>query len=102
MYLYYRWQNTSLSITTTLEDATIAFILNFSKLCYHLVKSGNIKIAAIMQEEGTLHFPDLGEVTIDQVRITIKKMKKKLTYRISLNNVGTLTKLAISKVQKFE
>jgi hypothetical protein len=76
MYLYYRWQNTSLSITTTLEDATIAFILNFSKLCYHLVKSGNIKIAAIMQEEGTLHFPDLGEVTIDQVRITIKKMKK--------------------------
>ena len=86
MYLYYRWQNTSLSITTTLEDATIAFILNFSKLCYHLVKSGNIKIAAIMQEEGTLHFPDLGEVTIDQVRIAIKKWKK-LTYRISLNNV---------------
>jgi hypothetical protein len=76
MYLYYRWQNTSLSITTTLEDATIAFILNFSKLCYHLVKSGNIKIAAIMQEEGTLHFPDLGEVTIDQVRIEIKKNEK--------------------------
>lgn len=64
----HRWQNTSLSITTTLEDATIAFILNFSKLCYHLVKSGNIKIAAIMQDEGTLHFPDLGEVTIDQER----------------------------------
>ena len=77
---YYRWQNTSLSITTTLEDATIAFILNFSKLCYHLVKSGNIKIAAIMQEEGTLHFPDLGEVTIDQVQIKIKKMKKALIY----------------------
>ena len=29
-----------------------------------------------MQEEGTLHFPDLGEVTIDQVQIKIKKWKK--------------------------
>ena len=29
-----------------------------------------------MQDEGTLHFPDLGEVTIDQVQIKIKKMKK--------------------------
>ena len=57
-----------MSITTTLEDSTIAFILNFSKLCYHLVKSGNIKISAIMQEDATLHFPDLGEVTIDQER----------------------------------
>ena len=68
VFIFVRWQNTSLSITTTLEDATIAFVLNFSKLCYHLVKSGNIKIAAIMQENNTLHFPDLGEVTIDQER----------------------------------
>ena len=84
MYLYYRWQNTSLSITTTLEDATIAFILNFSKLCYHLVKSGNIKIAAIMQEEGTLHFPDLGEVTIDQVQIKTKNEKSSHIFLIFL------------------
>ena len=89
MYLYYRWQNTSLSITTTLEDATIAFILNFSKLCYHLVKSGNIKIAAIMQEEGTLHFPDLGEVTIDQVQIKIKN-EKKLTYIFDIFNISNI------------
>ena len=57
-----------MSITTTLEDATIAFVLNFAKLCYHLVKSGNIKISAIMEANNTLHFPDLGDVTIDQER----------------------------------
>ena len=64
----FRWQNTSLSITTTLEEATVAFVLSFAKLCYHLVKSGNIKIAAVMQANHSLHFPDLGEVTIDQER----------------------------------
>ena len=57
-----------MSITTTLEEATVAFVLSFAKLCYHLVKSGNIKIAAVMQANHSLHFPDLGEVTIDQER----------------------------------
>ena len=44
------------------------FVLNFAKLCYHLVRSGNIKISAIMQPNQTLTFPDLGGVTIDQER----------------------------------
>jgi len=64
----HRWQNTSLSVTTHLEEATVNFVLNFAKLCYHLVRSGNIKISAIMQPNQTLTFPDLGGVTIDQER----------------------------------
>ena len=64
----FRWQNTSLSVTTHLEEATVNFVLNFAKLCYHLVKSGNIKISAVMQANHTLNFPDLGDVTIDQER----------------------------------
>jgi hypothetical protein len=46
----------------------VSFILAFARLCYHLVKSGNIKISAIMQANSTLNFPDLGDVTIDQER----------------------------------
>ena len=57
-----------MSVTTHLEEATVNFVLNFAKLCYHLVKSGNIKISAVMQANHTLNFPDLGDVTIDQER----------------------------------
>lgn len=64
----HRWQNTSLALTTNLEETTIHFVLGFARLCYHLVKSGNIKISAIMQANNTLNFPDLGDVTIDQER----------------------------------
>ena len=48
-------------------------MMGFSRLCYHLVRTGNIKISAILstnQETGinTLSFPDLGDVTIDMDR----------------------------------
>ena len=42
-----------------------------------------------MQEEGTLHFPDLGEVTIDQVQIKIKN-EKKLTYIFDIFNISNI------------
>ena len=57
-----------MSVTTHLEEATVNFVLNFARLCYHLVKSGNIKISAIQTPNQTLTFPDLGAVTIDQER----------------------------------
>jgi len=68
-----RWQNTSLNMTTNLNAATISFMRGFSCLCYHLVRTGNIKISAILNEDNpatgnTLRFPDLGNVTIDQDR----------------------------------
>ena len=37
-----------------------------------------------MQEEGTLHFPDLGEVTIDQVQIKTKNEKSSHIFLIFL------------------
>ena len=47
----------------------------FQSLCYHLVKSGNIKMTALLNDgdtdaavNNTLSFPDLGGVCIDQVR----------------------------------
>ena len=59
-------------MTTNLNAATISFMRGFSCLCYHLVRTGNIKISAILNEDNpatgnTLRFPDLGNVTIDQV-----------------------------------
>lgn len=70
-----RWQNTSLQMTTSLTSSTVDFLLGFARLCYHLVKSGNIKMTAHLNVSGgdndvnnTLSFPDLGGVCIDQVR----------------------------------
>ena len=34
-------------MTTSLDNSTVDFLLNFSRLCYYLVKSGNIKMTAI-------------------------------------------------------
>ena len=71
-YLLIRWQNTSLNMTTNLAVSTIAFMKGFSCLCYHLVRTGNIKISAILSSNphsgNMLRFPDLGNVTIDQDR----------------------------------
>ncbi len=69
----FRWQNTSLQMTTSLDSATVDFLLNFSRICYFLVKSGNIKMSAYLSEvaDGSvLSFPDFadGAVTIDQYR----------------------------------
>ena len=70
-----RWQNTSLQMTTSLDSSTVDFLLGFARLCYHLVKSGNIKMTALLNDgdtdaavNNTLSFPDLGGVCIDQVR----------------------------------
>ena len=72
-----RWQNTSLQMTTSLDSSTVDFLLGFARLCYHLVKSGNIKMTALLNVDcggdtdavnNTLSFPDLGGVCIDQVR----------------------------------
>ena len=69
-----RWQNTSLQMTTSLDSSTVDFLLGFARLCYHLVKSGNIKMTALLNVcsdadmNNTLSFPDLGGVCIDQVR----------------------------------
>ena len=73
-----RWQNTSLQMTTSLDSSTVDFLLGFARLCYHLVKSGNIKMTALLNVGGdadmnnTLSFPDLGGVCIDQVRLEAK------------------------------
>jgi hypothetical protein len=71
----HRWQNTSLQITTNLEQPTVNFIVGFAKLCYHLVSTSRIKISAILTTDpehggGVLRFPELGNVTIDQVSLT--------------------------------
>ena len=61
-------------MTTSLDSTTVDFLLSFAKLCYHLVKSGNIKMAAVQAEVGsaiaggTLTFPDFDGVCIDQDR----------------------------------
>ena len=62
-------------MTTSLDSSTVDFLLGFARLCYHLVKSGNIKMTALLNDgdtdaavNNTLSFPDLGGVCIDQVR----------------------------------
>ena len=45
-------------------------MLGFSRLYYYLVKSGNIKISAVLSTNldtgvNTLSFPELGDVSID-------------------------------------
>ena len=68
----FRWQNTSLQITTNLETPTVNFIVGFAKLCYHLVSTSRIKISAVLSSDpshgSVLRFPELGDVMIDQVR----------------------------------
>ena len=68
-----RWQNTSLQLTTSLTSCTVSFMLGFSRLCYYLVKTGNIKISAVLSTNNdtgvnTLSFPELGDVCIDMDR----------------------------------
>ena len=46
-----RWQNSSLQMTTSLDVTTVDFLMGFARLCYHLVRSGNIKMAAVMQTD---------------------------------------------------
>jgi len=46
--------------------------VGFAKLCYHLVSTSKIKISAVLAKDpdhggGVLRFPELGNVTIDQV-----------------------------------
>ena len=71
---FLRWQNTSLQMTTNLHASTVDFLLGFARLCYHLVRSGNIKMKAVLNDgsgsdvSNTLTFPDFGGVSIDQVR----------------------------------
>lgn len=60
-------------MTTSLSSSTVDFLLGFARLCYHLVKSGNIKMTAIQShgphlDNGLLTFPDFGGVSIDQDR----------------------------------
>ena len=48
-------------------------MLGFSRLCYYLVKTGNIKISAVLSTNNdtgvnTLSFPELGDVCIDMDR----------------------------------
>ncbi|CAB4065157.1 unnamed protein product [Lepeophtheirus salmonis] len=68
----HRWQNTSLQLTSMLEEETVSFLLGFARLCYHLVRTGNIKMSARLVKNETeyrLFFPDLGnDVSIDQER----------------------------------
>ena len=57
-------------MTTSLIPSTVSFMLGFSRLCYYLVKSGNIKISAVLSTNldtgvNTLSFPELGDVSID-------------------------------------
>ena len=45
-------------------------MLGFSRLCYYLVKTGNIKISGVLSTNldtgvNTLSFPELGDVSID-------------------------------------
>ena len=45
-------------------------MLGFSRLCYYLVKTGNIKISGVLSTNldtgvNTLSFPELGDVCID-------------------------------------
>jgi hypothetical protein len=72
----FRWQNTSLQMTTSLDTSTVDFLLGFARLCYHLVKSGNIKMVAQLTISDSnsgmnnmLTFPDFGGVSIDQVML---------------------------------
>ena len=61
-------------MTTSLDASTVDFLLGFARLCYHLVRSGNIKMKAVLNDgsssdvNNTLTFPDFGGVSIDQVR----------------------------------
>jgi len=32
-------------MTTSLDASTVDFLLGFAKLCYHLVRTGNIKVS---------------------------------------------------------
>lgn len=69
----FRWQNTSLQMTTNLNSSTLDFLSSFSKLCYHLVQTGNIKIRAILTSDGDtginmLSFPELEGLSIDMDR----------------------------------
>ncbi len=45
---FYRWQNTSLQMTTSLDTSTVDFLLGFARLCYHLVRTSSIKMTAIL------------------------------------------------------
>ncbi len=61
-------------MTTSLDSSTVDFLLGFARLCYHLVRSGNIKMEAVLNDgnganvNNTLTFPDFGGVSIDQDR----------------------------------
>lgn len=62
-----RWQNTSFQISTNLENSTVTFLRSFAQLCYHLVRSGNIRMSAVMdQENNSLVFPEFNGVSIDR------------------------------------
>ena len=79
-------------MTTSLDQTTVDFLLSFARLCYHLVRSGSIKMTATASQPsnnaltpsdptgasgnnagsstggGELVFPDLGGVSIDRDR----------------------------------
>lgn len=45
----------------------MTFLRSFAQLCYHLVRSGNIRMSAVMdQENNSLVFPEFNGVSIDR------------------------------------